>query len=102
MKSHTGSHQCGICLKTFAVKDVMETHILGHDGERPYFKFIEGEEEPYRCEKCPEKFPDKPGLELHMFAHNGTKAKPSQCHICQETFLFKNEMEKHVETDHPE
>lgn len=91
------SHECGACKATFDRLNLLRSHELIHDEERPYqceickecFKRqnhltthmrIHDEEEPYQCENCKRKFKQPWHLETHQ---RGTSCKKSQAVIEQ-------------------
>lgn len=70
---------CDTCGKTFAMKHLLQRHVLMHS-----------EVKPHKCDKCPKTYARRDQLTSHMYTHK--EQKPYVCEYCKkskflETFL---------------
>ncbi|KAK7072505.1 hypothetical protein SK128_010497 [Halocaridina rubra] len=79
------NHKCSECRKTFSSKAYLSSHILMHDGEKPYV-----------CNICNKKFSLKGSLNAHIVSHRGEK--PHVCNICNRSFALKGHLNVHLLT----
>ncbi|XP_077291754.1 uncharacterized protein LOC143915155 [Arctopsyche grandis] len=83
-KSHAEikTHQCGVCLKTFAYRSNLLIHERSHTGEKPY-----------KCDICLKSFSQKSHLAIHERTHTGER--PFKCCICFKSFASKSDIMRH-------
>ncbi|XP_071447439.1 zinc finger protein 260-like [Hetaerina americana] len=106
-------YNCSICLKAFSQKGKLKSHMLIHNGEKPYlcglclkgFKYkphlrdhirVHMGEKPYKCEICTRAFTMKGHLTEHRLTHSGTR--PHKCEVCPKAFAQKANLKRHMLT----
>lgn len=80
----SGKYQCLLCQKTFAQKNVYQSHLRSHGKEG---------EDPYRCNICSKTFAVPARLTRHYRTHTGEK--PYQCEYCRKSFSVKENLSVH-------
>ena len=86
MLSHTEDklHSCGMCGKSFTVKDDFSKHIHIHFGDNI----------PNRCLTCGKSFSRKGSLTQHMLIHSGDKL--NKCVTYGKSFTLKASLVYHM------
>ena len=80
------------CLKTFSRPSRLQTHMLGHSGQRPF-----------KCDLCDKDFTRNAHLKRHkQINHEGLKSADIQvkCDQCENIFANKHSLRKHVKKIH--
>lgn len=62
---HKITHLCNICGKSFSGERSLKSHLLQHNGDRPY-----------KCDDCDKSYFTRNGLHIHSFVHQPEK-KPT-------------------------
>ena len=104
--------KCLLCPKMYTSKHNLVSHILSHNGIKPfhcaicgkYFKqaghlyqhiLTHGNVKPYLCNFCDRSFTQASHLKRHMAIH--MEKRPNVCHICDRGFVYPSELKAHVE-----
>ncbi|XP_063229319.1 zinc finger protein 300-like [Bacillus rossius redtenbacheri] len=75
-------HKCDKCSATFLYLSRLKSHMLNHDGERPY-----------SCDQCKMTFKLKGNLATHQISH--VDDRPFLCSDCGRSFKMKTTLQKH-------
>ncbi|XP_029168679.1 uncharacterized protein LOC114938777 [Nylanderia fulva] len=108
-----GKYQCLLCQKTFAQKNVYQSHLRSHskEGNDPYHCNICSKtfavparltrhyrthtgEKPYQCEYCKKSFSVKENLSVHRRIH--TNERPYKCNVCERAFEHSGKLHRHM------
>ena len=104
-------HQCGVCMKAFALSGTLQRHMRTHSDEKPFicdqcpaaFKWPQAllthkrthtGVKPYACPECPKTFRQIGTMKSHLRSHRGEKNY--QCDICQATFTRAMRLRIHM------
>ena len=84
LKSHNEGTwlTCHICQKKFSLSGNLKTHILIHEGVKPYV-----------CSECPMRFYTAGALKAHVSVHSDVK--PFCCILCDKSFKRKSQVKMH-------
>ncbi|XP_049824031.1 zinc finger protein Xfin-like isoform X2 [Aethina tumida] len=80
-------HECDICHKSYASKDVLRKHRKTHGLNKTYF-----------CELCIKGFDKETDFEKHNKVHMGYR--PYSCHFCNNSFSDLRGLNSHVKRIH--
>ncbi|KPJ00018.1 Zinc finger protein 782 [Papilio xuthus] len=85
MHTHTGSkpHTCSVCVKSFASKYTLQSHLKTHL-DRP---------RPFKCSQCGKSFLTQQNLNQHEKTHSGVKE--FICKVCGKAFGALHNLEVH-------
>ncbi|KAH9364772.1 hypothetical protein HPB48_008141 [Haemaphysalis longicornis] len=75
-------HGCHLCSKSFATRRDLRTHLLVHEGRKPF-----------PCHLCPATFAARSYLADHLQSHMGTKR--CRCDLCPKSFLRPAQLARH-------
>ncbi|KAH6921586.1 hypothetical protein HPB50_003084 [Hyalomma asiaticum] len=81
-------HACHLCTKTFVTARDLRTHLLKHQGHKPF-----------HCHLCPARFLARNYLADHLQSH--LKTKRWKCDMCPRSFLRPVHLARHKERSHP-
>lgn len=81
-------HACHLCTKTFVAARDLRTHLLKHQGHKPF-----------HCHLCPARFLARSYLADHLQSH--LKTKRWKCDMCPKSFLRPAHLTHHKERSHP-
>ena len=104
--------KCLLCPKRYTSKHNLVSHILDHNGIKPfhcnicgkYFKqaghlyqhiLTHGNIKPYMCKYCDRCFTQGSHLKRHLAVH--MEKRPNVCTICDRGFVYPSELKSHME-----
>lgn len=117
LRIHTGEkpYECDICQSRFTQSNSLKAHRLIHSGNKPVFQCelcpttcgrktdlkihmqkLHTAEEPLRCERCLQMFPDRYQFKVHVRTHDGEKCY--KCDKCEYAALSKRHLDSHMLT----
>lgn len=80
-------HGCNLCTKSFITARDLRTHLLKHQGHKPF-----------HCHLCPATFLARGYLADHLQSHLTTKR--CKCDLCPRSFMRPVQLNRHKERDH--
>ncbi|XP_076827194.1 uncharacterized protein LOC143473896 [Brachyhypopomus gauderio] len=80
-------HRCHVCDLTFSTPFQLQEHMCLHTGVRPYC-----------CAECGKQFCHLVNYRAHLRSH--AQVASIHCLICTETFATKEDLQKHLDTNH--
>ncbi|KAL3242532.1 hypothetical protein MRX96_021040 [Rhipicephalus microplus] len=80
-------HKCHLCTKSFVTLRDLRTHLLKHQGHKPF-----------HCHLCPATFLARGYLADHLQSHS--KTKRWKCDECPRSFLRPAQLARHRERSH--
>lgn len=78
---------CGICNVMFKSRRALSQHEVHHGTS-------------LICRICGRKLKDKTSLDRHILRHMNDR--PHKCHLCDQSFVFANELASHIEYHNPD
>ncbi|KAH0551962.1 hypothetical protein KQX54_003468 [Cotesia glomerata] len=102
---------CGVCLRSFGYKHVLQNHERTHTGEKPFecpechkrftrdhhlktHMRLHTGEKPYHCSHCDRQFVQVANLRRHLRVHTGER--PYACELCSAKFSDSNQLKAHL------
>nr|CAD7589058.1 unnamed protein product [Timema genevievae] len=102
---------CGICMRSFGYKHVLQNHERTHTGEKPFecgecgkrftrdhhlktHMRLHTGEKPYHCTHCDRHFVQVANLRRHLRVHTGER--PYACELCAAKFSDSNQLKAHM------
>uniref|UniRef100_A0AAY5EB25 C2H2-type domain-containing protein n=1 Tax=Electrophorus electricus TaxID=8005 RepID=A0AAY5EB25_ELEEL len=80
-------HRCHVCNLTFSTPFLLQEHLHLHTGVRPYC-----------CAECGKQFCHLVNYRAHLRSH--AQVASVHCVICTATFATKEDLQKHLDTNH--
>ncbi|XP_077496887.1 uncharacterized protein LOC144107659 isoform X1 [Amblyomma americanum] len=87
LRTEEKRHKCHLCTKSFHKGRDLRTHLLGHEGRKPF-----------HCHLCPAKFVARNYLADHLQRHKSTKR--FKCDLCPKSFLRPGHLAQHIARYH--
>ncbi|KAL5239363.1 hypothetical protein ACI65C_006773 [Semiaphis heraclei] len=117
MRIHTGEkpYECDICFAKFTQSNSLKTHRQIHSGDKPVFKCdhcpatcgrktdlrihvqkLHTSDNPIKCKRCGDVFPDRYKFKVHCLSHKGEKC--FKCELCSYASMTQRHLESHILT----
>lgn len=120
LQTNERPYQCTHCPQTFIAKGHLDSHMLKHNGRKPFicphpgcgkaysranrlkvhernhvsFCFTpQTGQRPFVCDLCNKSFTDKTNLVTHLRIHSGER--PFKCEVCEKTFVKQSHLSDH-------